>query len=557
MLARIFLIATLLGVAGCKTRAPSSETKHSLYHPTNDDSLPWNWSKFPRADAQKTPLFKNTLPEDHPLTIRAQFWLDQIDSYLRRRFPEDLVKIPRPLASVEKVANVNAMVGPVKVCFPNQLLINGGDGTLVPASYLYFNLKIGTISMDMMGDACQKPGFSSSLETIINDINARHYGSEGEKTCVLTLKTDQSLIQEQGCTDIPSKALVDGFPIDVTANWIHIYSGDFLEFSEDEFVAILAHELGHYYKTHITTPKRGYDYLYKLGDKNLGEKPPLDPALKPLGDRIKKAAFMVFDQNGSDTGKKISTRINNVLTSWATTSSDADCSLADMNDRQAFEDHIIRCLSKITLSSDEIWSKNADMFFARFDFEWKKDQQGHLIALTGPFTQLDLPKVKNVWESVSLLSDFVRTQDNVMVQTLQDAVSGHYGFYTMEQEADELSIEWVTALGIDPLAALNAQIKMGQITDKQTPKTEGSFIIGMDRCIELYKNHWLDEDGHYVFVSIGEFSESHHNGCYRVFNVDREITAHGYEQTYQSSEKFRLPAGMKTWSDMQAIAKSL
>jgi hypothetical protein len=79
------------------------------------------------------------------------------------------------------------------------------------------------------------------------------------------------------------------------------------------------------------------------------------------------------------------------------------------------------------------------------------------------------------------------------------------------------------------------------------------FVLGQEDCDRLWKNDWLDQNGEYYFVPVGDYSEVHHSVCYRMFNLDREIKAHRHE-----AADVNLPAmGGAQWKRLQDTADSL
>lgn len=90
------------------------------------------------------------------------------------------------------------------------------------------------------------------------------------------------------------------------------------------------------------------------------------------------------------------------------------------------------------------------------------------------------------------------------------------GFYTDEQEADEIGVEILNISGISPLEFITASFASWN----ENPSEK-------ENCLKLYANGFLDPKKVPVFVPIGGF-ESHHSNCYRIFNISRENKTHKY-----------------------------
>ncbi|MEN9810209.1 MAG: hypothetical protein RLZZ488_1776 [Pseudomonadota bacterium] len=98
------------------------------------------------------------------------------------------------------------------------------------------------------------------------------------------------------------------------------------------------------------------------------------------------------------------------------------------------------------------------------------------------------------------------------------------GYYTYEQEADELALEFLADLGIPTGIGSEAIMQML----KQTKKV-GPSELNYESCSELRKNKWLTADKKSVYVPIGNLADPHHSLCYRAYNLDRERDAHCFK----------------------------
>jgi hypothetical protein len=101
------------------------------------------------------------------------------------------------------------------------------------------------------------------------------------------------------------------------------------------------------------------------------------------------------------------------------------------------------------------------------------------------------------------------------------------GFYTTEQEADEIALELMSKIGVPPGVAVDKVLNM--------LKTFGGDGIGWTECSMLRDHGWKDANGADVSVPVGDPSNAHHNLCFRAFNMTREINAHRYEPVARPS----------------------
>jgi hypothetical protein len=153
----------------------------------------------------------------------------------------------------------------------------------------------------------------------------------------------------------------------------------------------------------------------------------------------------------------------------------------------------------------------------------------------------------NLWDVLKRASQRLKDQDRQALASLNEAWASRLGQYTTEQEADDLAAEWLGDAGIDPEHMVLAMKRLGD----GLPTSLGGFALGMETCEELFTNDWF-RDGQYFFVPIGNYAEVHHSQCYRMFNLSREISAHGLTATGTAP---RVPS--HSWADLQRSAAAI
>ncbi len=132
---------------------------------------------------------------------------------------------------------------------------------------------------------------------------------------------------------------------------------------------------------------------------------------------------------------------------------------------------------------------------------------------------------------------------------LRAAASARLGYYTFEQEADEIAAEILTDLGIAPsvmLEKFDLLLRFKGVVDTE-------FEFGADTCKRLRDAGWTGADGKPIYVPVGNFANPHHSLCYRTFNLDREIRAHRY---VVSVPPVSAPNDI-SWAELRTLAKGL
>jgi hypothetical protein len=102
------------------------------------------------------------------------------------------------------------------------------------------------------------------------------------------------------------------------------------------------------------------------------------------------------------------------------------------------------------------------------------------------------------------------------------------GFYTTEQEADEIALEMLANIGVPPNVGVDMILELLKMTT-ESGRIEGTDEIPWAECVMLRDQGFRDADGKLVSVPVGDPIYAHHNGCFRVFNMLRELQAHRYE----------------------------
>ncbi|RYZ91509.1 MAG: hypothetical protein EOP04_00140 [Proteobacteria bacterium] len=101
-------------------------------------------------------------------------------------------------------------------------------------------------------------------------------------------------------------------------------------------------------------------------------------------------------------------------------------------------------------------------------------------------------------------------------------ISEKLGFFSTEQEADDLSGEWLHLTGFSGTTMGDKAIEM--IRKKELAQ----------KCIELRAAKWRDSQGNPVIIPWGPLDIDHPDACFRARNADMEAIAHGFGSVAKS-----------------------
>jgi hypothetical protein len=449
-----FALLAGASVAACSLAgddAASQEADHTAGEPTFSQES-WLWADETEEEFRAYQVAQAAQPEswmgpaeflpiDHPMTQRLQVWTDRIDSDLRTRYPEKLRGTPRPRIIIRKSAELNAWVSALPIAWNVKTRVageddagvmpdatanadadasvaadldGGADAAIVPtnpalpASELYLERTgaVWTAWGDMVFD---RPHDAAKLASFVR------FHNQNFSKCRLEANGDEIVFGEL-CAPPPA---LGGLPnrrgqklaFFATAKYVTFTTGYILAMhSEERVVATLAHELGHFYRSHTNRPTDVVNYFYSLEAAH-AHTPAPDP----------------------------------------------------------------RTIEQTAKVREKIRSGEVDY-----------------------------------------------SEENALMK------ERNLGFYTIEQEADELALELLANIGLPPNVAVEIDLeflKMAAESGQPAPPGE----IGWAECVMLRDQGFRDADGKIVSVPVGDPNNAHHNSCFRVFNMLREIQAHRYQ----------------------------
>lgn len=408
--------------------ASTQESAHTEGEPTFAQH-PWLWADESEEEFRRNAVDNSSswmgraefLPLDHPMTQRLQFWVDRMDEVLRTAYPEKLRATPKPVLIVRKSETANAWVSgiPITWAVPTQLAggapaaVDAGDpdggeagAPAEPAAAGALMLsRNGTVRVAEVTTTFDRAFSREALGELASFYN------KGFSKCRLDARGGEQLLFSEACASPRGVSQRRGARLTYYATGKHVTftTGYIMQLlDEDRVISTLAHELGHYYRSHSNVPTDVVNYFYSL-DEAHAHKPPPDP----------------------------------------------------------------RYIEQTARAREKL-------------------------------------RDRGTW-----------TEENALMR------EQHLGFYTTEQEADEIALELMAKIGVPPGVAVDKVLNMLKSTEERGGERDPD-AIGWAECAMLREHGFRDADGKEVSVPVGDPSNAHHNLCFRAYNMSREINAHRY-----------------------------
>ena len=296
--------------------------------------------------------------------------------------------------------------------------------------------------------------------------------------------------------------------VQTNVNWIFVSTSLLDKLTHDQLMLVLAHELAHYYMKHqdqsLWTPylegqridgapvefETGYDFLFKLEKYNkLDVTDKLDGAIfdPTLFGLLLEISKLFEDQNFS--------QYKELYAIWDFND------IVDLDQYLAFEKELIiqlqQSFGELTLSE-----KMTLYITAERDL---------LTYLEGQ--DIGVPEVKqNILEFIQNLNFMVLTKKIQVKDLRKFARTLKLSFYTHEQQADDIALEYLSMAGHSTVNAHEAFFALMTEAERKECTLE----------VEKFKM-----DPTYQF-EIKDWQNPHHSLCYRAINLIRENNFHRY-----------------------------
>ncbi len=234
-----------------------------------------------------------------PLLKQMQFWADKIDTALRKK---QLIahSLPKPRVAISIKNDLNAESTLATLCFDLPIQLPGSrpeNNSPDESTALAFDFNSGSLEesfITMSANPNMSRGgrvpchFRPELNIHKKEIISKALSKLPQ--CIPQWKND-ILELAQGCfgKNTLKSSRAHQIQVPFQQNWVVFHSELLKQFSEADFVALLAHELAHYYKAHLVAPSTNYGFFYILPDLPQKSKPVPDMSLAPFVQKLMDA----------------------------------------------------------------------------------------------------------------------------------------------------------------------------------------------------------------------------------------------------------------------------
>jgi hypothetical protein len=555
----------------CKTVNPqSSGIKHDAgrFLNSQDASI---WGDFTQAEYEtyeSKGSYSKMLPVDHELTQRLEFWADKIREKMIEVMPE-VASVPKPKVRVLKSDNINAFAQAVRVSAVVDIHLASAPSTKLPdGESTVLGNRCPSQCLPFKGDLEAKRGLVQERQRRIN-AQCQVTSANGS----LTLSDDclsPAGKPYQGPTSFNRYETYQMF------NYVSILSEAVKVMSEADMVVTLAHELGHYYLAHpiFLDPSQSvstYNYLYVQSDRPASGKPkPVDPndanyALLKEFDATVDFSFPSFEgqkyptilslaladsvADGLNRGKIADrcitgTDVQNCLRLGYEVSKPAQAytTWAFNSKADLFSSASVTTGAALALKFEEAFAKQSSILRSS-DLSTLKESLAKYIGESAPKVNLgDTDETIASFLPAYVEQAKVAIEENPkkVARLSQVIFDKGLGFYTAEQEADDVASEILYELGFEPDLIIKNWLNFLDRSSQPPSKKEA--------CKANYAS------GFKTPVWIGQSTEPHHGDCYRAYNAYREIEIH--REFFEKNKIGTRPqAPGKSWEELVAGMK--
>ena len=576
-------LTLLFTAVGCRFFTKKIANDSTAKHNSNQflqSSSPTQWLEV--TNDVKMPQLPpgEILPESHPMALRLQFWIDAIDTKVRSSNPDSFKGVPEPKLTLIKGYDANAFVAAVNVCYPIRVKVNPLSQEYVKEIVNVFSPRETSIENYNFSDKCN---FFRNDEASLQEVIA-HYNEQlqGQTNCRL-LKFENELSFSGNCKKVGPARNSNYFAFPATLNRVFVNSKLFT-LLDDEFamVGILAHELSHYYRSHATSAKGTSEYFYaRLASRAPGKPNPVwrSDLQRDFDILAETSTAAIPREVGAQfyTGGVYEMALRgNFPKEFNLLCVTQKCKqfLADFQEinrkeifkreELPFENHqafnfrffkemgekrileLFQAIDYVTLNKETSARKNLFYNLAG-GYESRGEWAGQMEL------EFKTRPTQNLLELMSVFDSMFKLARQKHSDTISRVLKSGFGWYTVEEEADSMAAEIFAKLNINPRLFAKSFFGLFKQTPDAFTKPMAIQNFNYTECLGLFENRWM-KNGMEVIVPFGaDTLNIHHEFCYRIYNIDKEIERHGYR--VDASQQIKPPANSPSWADLVAEFK--
>ncbi|MBQ48605.1 MAG: hypothetical protein CMP10_14455 [Zetaproteobacteria bacterium] len=576
---KLFFVLVLLILHSCGRENRDSKVKHDLGKFIPSTFQPYFWQA---VDPEK--FLADTLNDPSGVKNRFIFTGNMVD-YLNQWITAaheivvketDQTNITKPKLVIYKSKDINAYVTSANFCIDIEMKFSDSNSTKTKEEV---GIKLnGEFKSPFVKCYDSKIDAKSIIESILPQKWPTCYKFTGLAGQDQAVEISDSCINDNYLKRIRKEyGSIEKFSMNLTPNIIFISSQLIQEFTEEETLSIIAHELAHYYRGHSLYLKENESFIYQIDQaSNPTAKPSetKDKSLRRIARNLKEGLAIDTEYFPAPKGALFHPRIYSYLKFNIGSLISRSCT--DQKCRQA----CYRLQTDIFYND----SQNLLIYFPEQRVDFKSDKNRIFYHKYEQMVEACLLHIKteNIdqfsrqtlkaptyylfkadkidFNSSEVLLEIIQKHSDNLIQyyadyqlevdnIIEQANKARLGIYTDEQEADDIATEFMYRLGLNNKPLIEVFIKFQEILDaRRTTIKPGQR--NHQECRQEY------EMGFPNFIPIADYIDPHHDACFRAYNIYREQKAHSKQLDNIQVENSKKPDA-KLWNELKESIPNL
>ncbi len=559
---RALALATLISITACShtpTRAPAHAAATPVYSLSKFNWIHVDYQTFQRH-AEPPPFRAGARLADNDIVVkRLQAWADRIHALVEADYRAENggapFTTPKPKIVVVPAKTAQAWAAGLPVCFKIPTRVAGaGNGQKISG---HIHLEGDRYYERRANPFKPRPVTCISSKDDVREF-AVWFNSLGGK-CQLFLEGGELVIRGTVCAPRHGGVIAEAGGVEFysVSNYIH-FTSQMIAISETEEGAVgtLAHELGHYYRTHTIQDLIGMKYAFWYQQEHppragLPLKLANSEEYNRTRERLLPYPFPIVE------GRKFGYVLREFLVSHLRAPLKEAC-----GETCACKDAVNmvhRPWTSDFVGFGHSVPKASRAAYLAYEEELLKCSASVTLADTAPFREAfedsraakyisEFPVENNLLALLEALNDKAMEVDRELREFEAHLIKDRVGYYTSEQEADDFAVEYSSKLGLNPM---NVNLEKFRQYRADPDFDEDEFRarsggLSYERCLLLRNSGWSEP------VPIGSLTDIHHGPCFRLYNMDQEVKAHGWSQATTPKPSFK-----ESWTQVLRRAREV